>query len=56
MDGEVTFFPAKQTDDYLRYWDNTPDWCISRQIWWGHRIPIWYCRNCHPEIELSANE
>jgi len=55
VDGEVTFFPAKQTDDYLRWLDNTPDWCISRQIWWGHRIPIWYCRNCHPEIELSAN-
>lgn len=54
VDGEVTFFPAKRTDDYLRWLDNTPDWCISRQIWWGHRIPIWYCMDCNPEIQLTA--
>ncbi|MBN1945224.1 MAG: valine--tRNA ligase [Bradymonadales bacterium] len=52
-EGQVRFFPERRADDYLRWLDSTPDWCISRQIWWGHRIPIWYCRDCHPEIELD---
>lgn len=55
LNKEVTFFPQKREEDYLRWLDQTPDWCISRQIWWGHRIPIWYCRDCHPEIELAGN-
>ena len=54
LDGQVRFFPERRGDDYLRWLDNTPDWCISRQIWWGHRIPIWYCTDCCPEIELDA--
>jgi valyl-tRNA synthetase len=54
LDKEVTFFPAKRMDDYLHWLDHTPDWCISRQIWWGHRIPIWYCRDCFKEIELTS--
>lgn len=55
LDKEVTFFPIKREEDYLRWLEQTPDWCISRQIWWGHRIPMWYCRDCHPEIELASN-
>jgi len=50
---QVRFFPARRGDDYLRWLDSTPDWCISRQIWWGHRIPIWYCLDCQPEIALD---
>ncbi len=55
LDKEVTFFPEKRAEDYLRWLEQTPDWCISRQIWWGHRIPIWYCQDCNPSIELAAN-
>ncbi len=51
--GEVTFFPARRLDDYMHWLEHTPDWCISRQIWWGHRIPIWYCVDCNPEIQLN---
>ncbi|MFH2005952.1 MAG: valine--tRNA ligase [bacterium] len=54
-DRQVKFFPERRGDDYLRWLDSTPDWCISRQIWWGHRIPIWYCLDCHPDIELGAD-
>jgi valyl-tRNA synthetase len=54
-DGQVRFFPERRGDDYLRWLDSTPDWCISRQIWWGHRIPIWYCTECHPEIEMGSD-
>lgn len=57
VDGQVTFFPKKRAEDYLRWLDQTPDWCISRQIWWGHRIPIWYCTRCCPGIVVdSRNE
>ncbi len=55
LDKETIFFPPKREEEYLRWLDQTPDWCISRQIWWGHRIPIWYCRDCNPDIELTAN-
>lgn len=52
---QIQFFPPKREQDYLRWLHQTPDWCISRQIWWGHRIPIWYCTKCHPEIQLDNN-
>jgi valyl-tRNA synthetase len=55
-DGHVTFYPEHRGNDYMRWLDSTPDWCISRQIWWGHRIPIWYCRDCYTSIELDHNE
>jgi valyl-tRNA synthetase len=44
--GTVTFVPERFTSVYLNGMDNIHDWCISRQLWWGHRIPIWYCADC----------
>ncbi|MFQ5426041.1 MAG: valine--tRNA ligase [Gaiellales bacterium] len=42
-DGRVTFHPAQQGHVYLNWMDNIRPWCVSRQLWWGHRIPVWYC-------------
>lgn len=44
--GEINFYPKRWTKVYLEWMENIRDWCISRQIWWGHRIPIWYCEDC----------
>ncbi len=41
--GRVKFYPERWTKVYLDWMENIRDWCISRQIWWGHRIPVWYC-------------
>src|SRR6266404_1123558 len=49
--GRVAFFPARYAKTYLDWLGEKRDWCISRQLWWGHRIPIWYVR-C-PEAELK---
>ncbi len=43
---KIKFYPARWTKVYLDWMDNIRDWCISRQIWWGHRIPVYYCGNC----------
>jgi valyl-tRNA synthetase len=53
LDGQVKFHPAHRGKDYMRWLESTPDWCISRQLWWGHRIPIWYCLDCYPAIEID---
>ena len=45
-DGEIKFVPHRWTGVYLDWMKNIDDWCISRQIWWGHRIPVWYCGDC----------
>ena len=42
-EGEVKFYPERWTKIYLDWMENIRDWCISRQIWWGHRLPVWYC-------------
>lgn len=45
-DGRTQFVPERFTKTYTGWMDNIRDWCISRQIWWGHRIPVWYCDEC----------
>ena len=45
-DGRVRFFPSRYSKTYLDWLKEKRDWCISRQLWWGHRIPIWYCDTC----------
>ena len=42
-DGVVTFIPRRRGNDYEKWMENIRDWCVSRQLWWGHRIPVWYC-------------
>lgn len=44
--GEIQFFPKKWENTYEHWLTNIRDWCVSRQIWWGHRIPVWYCEEC----------
>ena len=49
-DGRVRFHPARWKDFYLSWLENARDWCISRQIWWGHRLPVYYCRACEEPV------
>lgn len=49
-DGRIRFVPERFTKIYCQWLENIRDWCISRQLWWGHRIPVWYCRDCGAEI------
>ncbi len=45
-DGEIVFYPKKWENTYTHWMENIRDWCISRQLWWGHRIPAWTCADC----------
>ena len=45
-DGRVRIVPERFTKVYYNWLENIQDWCISRQLWWGHRIPVWYCQDC----------
>ncbi len=49
-DGLVQFVPERFTKTYTNWMENIRDWCISRQLWWGHRIPVWYCDDCGATI------
>ncbi len=46
VDGRTTIHPESQAKVYFHWLENIQDWCISRQLWWGHRIPAWYCQDC----------
>ena len=48
--GELIFYPRKWENTYRHWLENIRDWCISRQLWWGHRIPAWYCPSCGKTI------
>ena len=49
-DGRVRFIPERMEKIYFNWMENIKDWCISRQLWWGHRIPAWYCEDCGETI------
>ncbi len=51
--GKMKFVPENWSKTYLDWMDNIRDWCISRQLWWGHRIPVWYCKDCN---ELTVTQ
>ncbi|MCR5150498.1 MAG: valine--tRNA ligase [Clostridiales bacterium] len=53
--GETVFVPDRFTKNYLNWMRATRDWCISRQLWWGHRIPAWYCPECG-EMTVSRED
>ncbi|MDD5929740.1 MAG: valine--tRNA ligase [Spirochaetales bacterium] len=53
--GEIQFFPRKWENTYENWLTNIRDWCVSRQIWWGHRIPVWYCQKCG-EVIVSRED
>jgi len=50
MDGTITFTPSHWQKVYERWMEDIRDWCISRQLWWGHQLPVWYCDECDETI------
>ena len=56
MNGEITFHPDKFKNTYAHWMENIKDWCISRQLWWGHRIPAWYLPNHEFVVAHNADE
>ncbi len=54
LDGAVSFHPGRWVKVYRHWMENIRDWCISRQLWWGHRIPVWYCGRCRGGAETGA--
>jgi valyl-tRNA synthetase len=54
-DGHIRFTPEMYGKTYLNWMENIHDWCISRQLWWGHRIPAWHCLICHKITVLREN-
>ncbi len=53
-DGTLRFVPERRGDDYVQWLENIRDWCVSRQLWWGHRIPVWYCeRESCQQVSVS---
>lgn len=54
-EGKIKFIPKNWENTYFEWMNNIRDWCISRQIWWGHRIPAWYCQNCR-KMSVSTSD
>ena len=54
-DGRIEFIPERFKKVYYNWMENIHDWCISRQLWWGHRIPVWYCDDCN-EITVARQD
>ena len=52
--GEIRFVPERFTKTYMNWMKNTRDWCISRQLWWGHQIPAWYCADCGETVVAKS--
>jgi valyl-tRNA synthetase len=57
-DGKIKFVPGNWEKIYFQWMENIRDWCISRQLWWGHRIPVWYCddEKCPPIVTMERPE
>jgi len=53
--GKIKIIPERFTKVYFNWMENIRDWCISRQLWWGHRIPVWYCADCG-EVTVAVEE
>jgi valyl-tRNA synthetase len=53
--GRITIIPERFSKTYFDWMENIRDWCISRQLWWGHRIPVWYCQDC-AKVTASVDE
>ncbi|NNC17736.1 valine--tRNA ligase [Corallococcus exiguus] len=54
-EGRTKFVPESWTNTYFHWMNNIHDWCVSRQLWWGHQIPAWYCAACTPAEERSKD-
>ena len=56
-DGRIDMVPERFAKVYFNWMDNIRDWCVSRQLWWGHRLPVWYCQDCEEVVvELQDPE
>ncbi|MHB1132702.1 MAG: valine--tRNA ligase [Chloroflexota bacterium] len=55
-EGRIRIVPDRFAKVYLNWMENIRDWCVSRQLWWGHRIPVWYCQDCEEIVVPSPND
>ncbi len=55
-EGKIKFYPPRWVNLYNHWLENVRDWCISRQLWWGHRIPIYYCKDCYNPEEINSTK